>query len=239
MKKMWLSVVASLALLATPAAALAGSITVSVGNTAPTDPLTNAPLVSGNTYGTQAISSNLDPITGFCGSTTGTDNAAGVNTCLTSWTFAFPIPSGETITAASLTVGLWDLDSMQVGPQVSTFEILGGGDNLTTAINTAAEALNGNTGAANNEYDVFTFSLSNFAALSSGAATVQLTFAGPGGLVLNESTPSNAGAILFSTLTITTAPVTTTPVPEPTTLLLLATGLAVGVRARVRQRIPR
>jgi hypothetical protein len=47
---------------------------------------------------------------------------------------------------------------------------------------------------------------------------------GPGGLVLNEQTPNNAGAILFSTLNITTTNGTTPTVPEPSTLLLMATG---------------
>jgi hypothetical protein len=98
---------------------------VSLGNTAPTDPFNgNAPLVSGNTYGTQAISGNLaPPFASFCGSTTGVDNAAGASNCDASWTFTYTIPVGDTITAASLTVGLWDLDSMQAGNQVALFQI--------------------------------------------------------------------------------------------------------------------
>src|SRR5947208_11853928 len=60
MKKTSLSVLALLVILAVPSAALASSIVVSLGNTAPTNPFAGgAALVSGNVYGSAVISSNF------------------------------------------------------------------------------------------------------------------------------------------------------------------------------------
>jgi hypothetical protein len=238
MKKIWIYMLAPLATLALPSVALASSIVVSVGNTAPTDPFNGgAPLVSGNTYGSAVISSNFVApfFTDFCGNDAGATPA----NCDKSWTFNYVIPAGETITAASLSVGLWDLDSTQAGNQASLYQV-NGGDVLTGSLNTAAEALHGGTGAVNIEYDVFTFSLANFGALSGGSATVHLTFAGPGGGLFGP-TDFNGGAILFSTLNLTTQGSTppNNPVPEPTTLLLMATGLGAGLRSRIRKALGR
>jgi hypothetical protein len=235
MKKKWICALASFATLAVPSVALASSIVVSVGNTVPTNPFAGgAPLVSGNVYGSAVISSNFVApfFTGFCGDEGGATPAD----CDKTWTFNYVIPAGETITAASLSVGLWDLDSTQAGNQVGLYQV-NGGDVLTAALNTAAEALNGGTGAVNAQYDVFTFALANFGALSGGSATVHLIFQGPGGGILGPL-PNNAGAILFSTLNITTQSTTPPPndvVPEPASLLLVLTGVGVGLRSRVRQ----
>ena len=222
MKRIWLYPLAALATFILPGVVLASSIVVSVGNTAPTNPFAGgAPLVSGNTYGSAVISSNFVApfFTDFCGN----DAGATPSNCDKSWTFVYVIPAGETITSASLTVGLWDLDSNQAGNQIALYQV-NGGDVLTAALNTAAEALNGGTGGVNTEYNVFTFSLSNFAALSGGSATIHLTFQGPGGGLFGP-TDTNGGAILFSTLNITTQ--SSSPVPEPGTWVLLASGISI------------
>ncbi|HEX6650909.1 MAG TPA: PEP-CTERM sorting domain-containing protein [Pyrinomonadaceae bacterium] len=230
MKKIWLYLLAALATFILHGVVLATPIVVSVGNTNPINPFENQgglPFVSGNAQiGSDAVLANLvAPFATFCGSVNGGDGGATGN-CDTSWTFVYVIPAGETITSATLTVALWDLDSRQAGNQVALYQI-NGGDVLTSALNTAAEALNGGTGAGNNEYDVFTFSLTNFAALSGGSVTVHLTFAGPGGTVFNDPTTNNAGAILYSTLSITTQPTDGTAVPEPGTWLLFVSGISV------------
>jgi hypothetical protein len=238
MKRLWLSAVVLLAAVAVPSVASASVIVVSLGNTAPTNPLAGgAPLVSGSTYGSAIISSNFVApfFTEFCG---GAETGGTPSNCDKSWTFNYVIPVGETITAASLAVGVWDLDSVRPGNQVGLYQV-NGGDVLTSTINTAAEALNGGTGSVNVQYDIFTFALSNFGALSGGSATVHLTFSGPGGALFGD-TVFNSGAILFSTLNLTTQASTTPPnAPEPASLLLMATALGLGCRARVRRALGR
>ncbi len=228
MKKVWLYALTVFATFSVPNLASASSIVVSLGNTNPVD-LSNAPLVSGTAYGSGVISPNfVAPFSSFCGS----EGGATPSDCDTSWTFTYTVPLGETITNATLSLGIWDIDSSQAGNQIGLFQV-NGGDNLTTTFNTAAEALNGGTGSVNAEYDVFTFALSNFGALSGGSATVHLTLIGPGGGILGPL-PNNAGAILFSTLNITTQGSAPPPtVPEPSTMLLLATGLCLGGRSRL------
>jgi hypothetical protein len=82
--------------------------------------------------------------------------------------------------------------------------------------------------------NVFALPLSNFGALSGGSATVHLTFAGPGGNVLNEPTTNNSCAILFSALNITTQAPSAVPEPRSWALLASAIGALAGRRIFVR-----
>lgn len=229
MKKIPLYLLAALALFFLPSVVAASSIVVSVGNTAPTNPFDGgAPLVSGNVYGSAVYTSNfaapfftdVGGNGGYCGS-----ESDPFSNCDKSWTFNYVIPAGETITAASLTLALADIDSASAGNQVALYQI-NGGDVLTGSLNTAAEALHGGTGSVNAEYNVFTFSLLNFGALSGGSATIHLTLQGPAAAGLFGTSPTNGAYVISSTLNITTQP-TTAPVPEPGTWVLLASGISL------------
>jgi hypothetical protein len=226
MKKAFLVVALLSVALALPATARATSIAVSIGNT-------SSGFVGGQTVTSAAMlaaqSGKPAPFNGPCGSD------AGAN-CTTSWTFNYIVPGGEIVTSASLVVGLSDIDSAAANNQVALYQIVGG-DVLTAALNAAAESLNGGTGAVQNEYDVFTFALSSFTALNSGSVTVQLALQAPGLGVIGP-TNFNGASLLFSTLNLTTTPngnpnnPDVPGIPEPTTLLLVATGLGAAVRRR-------
>jgi hypothetical protein len=212
----YLAIIAATLIFALGSEARADIIT-SIGNTA-------SSLTSGNTYTSSAIlaaqSGQAAPFNASCGGDAG---ASGSTNCSTSWTFNnAAIGSGLTITGATLTIGIWDIDSGASGNQVANFAITGG-DNLTSAFNTAAEALNSNAGSKNSEYDVFTFNLSSFSALAAGNTALSLGLQGPGLGVLGN-TGSNGASLIFSQLDIQTA-VTGATVPEPSTWILLLTGL--------------
>ena len=192
-----------------PNLVLANTITANLGNAA-------SGLVGGNTYTGATIlaaqSGQPAPFNASCGSDTG---ASGTTNCSTSWTFSFGSLAGYTINSATISFGIHDIDSGAAGNQVANFSLTGG-ENLTSGLNTLAEALNTNAGAKQNEYDVFTLSLTgaSFATLLSGNATFNLALQAPGQGALG-ATPSNGGSLIFSTLTIDATQGTPPPaVPE-------------------------
>lgn len=198
----------------------ASSISVTLGNSSP--PFANGTVTtSAAALAAQAAASGA--FTGACGSDANTN-------CFTSWLFTYVVPSGEIVTSGSLTLGLVDIDSKASGDQVNNYQI-GGGDNLTAALNTMANAVQ----SLNNQYDVFTLSLTSLGVFNGGSATVNLALQGPGQGALGASA-ANGAILMFSTLDLTTAPRDQPPpVPEPGSLLLLASGIGILARARARK----
>ena len=201
--------------------AQASSIQVTIGNSSP--PFANGAITT-SMAALAAQAGSPAPFSAACG----TD--IGVN-CVASWTFNYVIPSGEFVTSASLTLGLFDLDSHAADVQISNYSITGG-DNLTVAFNAAAELAD----TLNNQYNVFTLPLIGFAALD-GSTTVNLSLQkGLAALPTNF----NGAALIYSQLNLTTAADNgnpTNPVPEPaSTAMLLATSLGILVRVRAKTR---
>ncbi len=213
------------ALLAASSLVHAATISTSLGNTAST-------LVDGavqiQALVTTAQSGQPAPFTGICGSDLTTN-------CSTNWTFNYTVPSGQTITAATLLLGIWDIDSAASLNQVGSYTLTGG-DNLTTLLNSAANAPNAGTGSKNSEYDILSVSIpsTSFVTLATGTAQFSLALQGPGLGVLSPTTnpPFNAGRLVFSTLNIDTAEVTTTPEPSFVTLVPMALGAFALLRRR-------
>jgi hypothetical protein len=221
MKKPYLYVAAALACLAIPSAANATVITTTIGNP-------SSGFANGSSQTPAAVltaqAGSPPPFIGPCGSDPSVD-------CDALWTFTYVIPSGETITAGSLSLGIFDIDAAATGDQVALYRI-NGGDILTATLNTAANAAASTT----NHYDIFTFALSSFGVLSGGSATVHLTLQGPGLAALGPSL-HNGAFLVYSTLQLTTEPSNGAPVPEPATLLLLASGLGTVIRSRRKARV--
>jgi hypothetical protein len=211
----------------TASPAHASAISVSLGNTG--SGFADGSLQSSGTVG-PVQTGQAAPFNAFCGS----DTTALIGNCNTSWTFTYVVPVNETVTAGTLTLGIWDLDAAAAGDQVATYGIAGG-ESLTAALNAAANALVAPAGG-NSRYNIFTLALSNFAGLGTGSATVNLTLQAPGLGVI--PTNFNGAGLIFSTLDLTTTANGSGPgnpvVPEPGTLLLLGSGLAMAARARAR-----
>jgi hypothetical protein len=161
------------------------------------------------------------PFNAFCGSISGGDCSN------VTWTFDYTVPAGDTITGATLTLGILDIESSYgTGNPVGSFT-LDTGDDLTSLLNTAAVATNSVSG----EYNVLEITIpgADFMDLSNNtAATFALTLSGPGHGALGL-TKSHVSGLDFSTLDITATPGSTgppPPVPEPSTSVLLALGVA-------------
>jgi len=202
-------------------------VVTSLGNTA--SGLTNgthylgAPILS-------AQSGQVSPFNAPCGS----DASAN---CSTSWMFTYTLGAGETVDGATLTLGIYDIDSAAAGDQVGSFTLTGG-DDLTSALNAVSEALDGGSGSPNSYYDVMeiTIPTTSFTVLDGGSATFNLALAGPGLGVLG-STTHNGASLIFSTLDLQTETGTVSSVPEPSMWSLMLAGI-VGIalfRARARQ----
>ena len=191
-----------------PAKATPTSIDVSLGNTAPGfSPGTKITPAQYNS----AASGQPAPFNAPCGSDASSN-------CSASWTFNYPVPSGP-VGSASLSLGIYDIDSAAPGDQIASFT-LDGSDDLTGLLNTASEALDG-TGSPNSYYDVLTITIpgADLAALGSGSATFALQLTGPGLGALGD-TPDNGAGLVFSSLDIGVT-------PEPTSWLLFLTGIAL------------
>jgi PEP-CTERM motif len=173
-----------------------------------------------------AVAGQPAPFNAFCGSDI-------TSNCSTSWTFNYTVPVGDTITGATLTLGILDIDSAAAGSQIASFS-LNGGDSLTTFLSAAAEGLNGGAGAPNSQYDVLTITIpaAFLVDLSGGTATFALALQGPGLGILGPTTFNGAG-LDFSDLNITATPGTT--VPEPATLMLLGFGLLALTATSLRK----
>jgi hypothetical protein len=200
-------------------------VITSLGNTA-------SGLINGTHYAGAPIlaaqSGQASPFNGPCGSD------ASVN-CSASWTFAYILGAGETVDAATLTLGIYDIDSAASGDQVGSFTLTGG-DDLTSSLNAVSETLDGGSGSPNSYYDVLeiTIPTTSFTVLDGGSATFNLALAGPGLGILGNTT-HNGASLIFSTLDLQTG--TASSVPEPSMWSLMLAGI-VGIalfRARARQ----
>lgn len=174
---------------------------------------TDGQIISGGVFTyNPAVSGNPAPFNAFNGSDPSGPNFSA------SWTFAYSVPASEIVSAATITIGIFDHDSAATGNQVASFSLNGTLD-LTADLNTLFE----NRGGAQTEYNVYTLTLpgSAFADLSTGNATFALALQGPSFM---GNLPYNGAGLDFSTLDITTTPDGAT-VPEPSTMVLLGTGL--------------
>lgn len=141
----------------------------------------------------------------------------------------------DTIIGASLSFGIWDLDSAAPGSQLSSF-ILDGFD-YTSVLDTQFEAAATLTG----EYNIFTinFDSSFFTGLTDGLLSVALDVTGNGFTSSSDLTDFNKYFLIYSSLTIETQdfvepepdPEPPVKVPEPSTLAIFALGfMGIGLR---------
>lgn len=215
-------VLASAVCMAIPAKA--DTVTASLG----TQNFTGGTKVTTGTF-LAAVAAQPAPFNAFCGADT-------TGNCSASWTFNYVVPSGDTVTGATLSLGILDLDSAAAGNQIASFT-LKGVDDLTSTINTVAEALDGGTGSPNSFYEVLTIIIpgADLADLGGTSATFALQTSAPG-LGILGTTNFNGVGLDFSSLSLTATPGTTPPpppIPEPSSLALCLAGVAVAGFAKV------
>ena len=201
---------------------LADDIPTSIGAV----PFTNGQIVTSATF-FGATSGQPAPFTGACG------NNSSMN-CNTNWTFNYTIPAGDTITGATLTLGIYNLDS-SLNPNPFASFALDGTDSLTALMNLAADALDGGLGSKHNEYDVLTITIpgADLTDLAGNSATFALMTQGPGFGVLGNTQFLGVG-LGFSTLDITATGGGAT-VPESGTLSLVGIGLLALAAVALRK----
>lgn len=190
----------------------------------PTPSFTDGQAPIGTATYNAAVAGNAAPFNGFIGSdVTGPNFSA-------SWSYSYA-PIVGTIGSATLTLGLYDVDSSASGNQVALFTL--SGTDLTASLNANLDSLHGGTGSTSGEYNIVTITLpaSTFIALAGGTPALTLNLQGPGLGVLGE-TPFNGAGLDFSTLTINTQ----TTVPEPGPCALATIGIAAIGWMRFRRR---
>lgn len=207
-----------LLLAASPVALRAGLLTHTLGSAAPSfsDGQTGIAVATYNA----AVAGNAAPFNGFIGADGGPNFSAA-------WAYSYAA-IGDPILSATLTLGVYDHDSSASGDQVSAFSL--GGIDLTALLNTAFEGAGGTHG----EYNIYTINLpgTTFAALAGGTPGLSLALQAPGLGVLGNTNFNGAG-LDFSRLSITTDDGTNQGViPEPSTWMLLGTGVAALVFGR-------
>jgi hypothetical protein len=164
-------------------------------------------------------------------------NAPSGSNCNTSWTFNDSAYASG-ISDATITVGLLGLDSVSAGGDpVALFELTNGsGFDFTATLN--AETTNNSSGRQNctvsgvsvkncPEYNIYSIDITDpnaLAALALGDATFDFKTQGPGVGAFGAATTYNGVTLDFSELDITPATGGGGTVPEPSSLLLLASG---------------
>jgi hypothetical protein len=197
--------------------AIGATISTTIGS----QHFTDAQIVGSAVFGT-ALSGQPAPFNAIIGSDIAGPDFSGA------WTFHYTLAAGETITGASIAIGVWDGDSQAAGNQVGSFSLNSTVD-LTAPLNTAFEGHGGATG----EYDVYsaTIPTSAFASLASGSATFSLALEAPGLGVLGTTDFNGAGADFSTLQLVTSTPVT---IPEPATWGMLAAAAALAAIGRRR-----
>jgi hypothetical protein len=145
------------------------------------------------------------------------------------WLFSYTAFT-ETVVSATLTFGVFDIDTASPGSQLDAFSV------NSTDLTSLLDGLFESKDSGDNVYNEFTISLSStfFAALQTGLFDVSLDVGGSGSQTdifsgTTSSTPSNGFHLLFSTLEITTRDTggtdPSTSVPEPSTVALFTLAL--------------